>query len=586
MANIKAELDRIGTLLRSGRADEAEHASRRLLAKAPQDVNAVSLMGFTLLRAGKPAQAEYFVRRTLAALPDTPRSHVNLAKTLWLQAKTDEAARVLESASATFPADPEVGECLGELLLTRQQPAAALGVATAVLSARPDHPGALAVWAKAQQRLGNIEQALAALARAAAVRPGRVDLIESLAFMEQYNPAVTARSIFEAHHRWGKALCAIVPMLPQRPLSAPGAPLRVGVISPDFRRHAVASFTMAFVRHCPADIDLTCYSVVDVEDEVTAQFRSGRAAWRSVASLDDDALAARIAADRIDVLIDLAGHTNNDRLRLFAMRPAPVQVTYVGYAGTTGHPRIDARIVDEVSDPPGSEADNAETLIRIATPHHCYAPYEPPPPVASAPCLANGHVTFGCFGGVIKMNRPLLSLWSRLLAALPSARLLIKHGASTEPEAVETLRGRCVSAGIPADRLTIITAAATHTEHLRAYAHADIALDTYPFTGATTTCEALLMGLPVLTRPGPTHASRMAASMLTGLGHPEWIECTEDRYIARAVSLASDIPALARLREGLRAKLLASPLCDAPAHAKHFAAALREAVELVRRRTR
>jgi predicted O-linked N-acetylglucosamine transferase (SPINDLY family) len=304
-------------------------------------------------------------------------------------------------------------------------------------------------------------------------------------------------------------------------------------------------------------VEVTCYSLTAVEDEVTRRVRSLPVRWRSLAALSDAQAAAEIRADGIDILVDLAGHTAGNRLAIFAYKPAPVQVTWLGYPDTTGLSTMDFRITDAVADPAGAEALHTETLWRLPGGFLCYEPSADAPAVGGLPALERGFVTFGSFNAPAKLSPSCVRLWAALLGAVPGSRLLLKAGAFADGE----MRGRVVAAfaerGVGAEQILFRGYAESAAEHLAAYNEVDIALDTFPYNGTTTTCDALWMGAPVLTLCGRTHAARMGASLLTAVGMEGWVAETAADFVRIGQAWAADLAGLAAMRTGLRGRMAA-----------------------------
>jgi predicted O-linked N-acetylglucosamine transferase (SPINDLY family) len=307
---------------------------------------------------------------------------------------------------------------------------------------------------------------------------------------------------------------------------------------------------------------------------LTEMLRAEVANWRDIHPLSDDGFADQVAADGIDILIDLAGHSGNTRLAALARRLAPVQATWIGFPTTTGLPAIDYLIADARMVPPGSEREFTETVVRLPEVAWCYAPPIFAPAVAPPPARATGRLTFGSFNNPAKINRAVLETWAAILDRVPGAQLLIKFRHLDAGGAVEHLRATAAACGLGPDRL-LLEGKSPHPEALAAYARVDIALDPFPFNGGTTTCEALWMGVPVLTFPGSTMSGRMGASFVAAAGFPELVAHDRADLIERAVALADDLDRLAMLRDGLRARMAASPLCDGPRFTAGFEAALR-----------
>jgi predicted O-linked N-acetylglucosamine transferase (SPINDLY family) len=303
--------------------------------------------------------------------------------------------------------------------------------------------------------------------------------------------------------------------------------------------------------------------------------RSHCAVWRDIARTSDEAAETLIRTDQIDILIDLAGHTAGNRLALFARKPAPIQMTYLGYPDTTGLPAIDYRITDAVADPPDiADALHAETLLRLPPPFLCYQSPRHAPPVGELPAVAAGYVTFGSFNALPKIV-PAIPLWSRILREIPTSRLLLKNAGLKDAGTCARIQQKFAEHGITADRLDLLASVTTTREHLALYNRIDLALDTFPYHGTTTTCESLWMGVPTVTLAGAVHVSRVGVSILRAIGLPELVAETPEQFARIAVQLASDQPRLAAMRSSLRQQMTASPLMDAVGFARKIEEACR-----------
>jgi predicted O-linked N-acetylglucosamine transferase (SPINDLY family) len=340
----------------------------------------------------------------------------------------------------------------------------------------------------------------------------------------------------------------------------------------------VASFIEpVLAAHDRRDFELVAYSSGGQEDEVTQRLRGLCDVWRDISLVQDQNAADRIRADGIDVLVDLAGHTAGGRLLLFARKPAPVQVTWLGYPNTTGLDTMDYRLTDAVADPVGeTDRFHTETLVRLPAGFLCYAPSPESPEVADSPQLKAGHVTFGSFNDLAKVTPELVALWSEILRAQPGARLMLKAFGLSADSACHDVRQRFQGQGIAPERFDLCKPEFSAAGRLAKYQEIDIGLDTYPYNGATTACEALWMGVPVVTLAGATHASRTGASIVSGIGLSELVATTPAQYVEIALRLAADAEKRRTLRAGLRARMRASPLLDAPRFARGLETAYRE----------
>lgn len=391
----------------------------------------------------------------------------------------------------------------------------------------------------------------------------------------EYDPDASDGERLARAEEWGAWAMNIAggPRLrPTMPL-VQGRPLRIGYVSADFCQHTVGLFVKDIIgSHDRRNVIPYAYSVGKVSDWVTEAIRK-TCEFRDVAAFDDSLLAHQIRDDAIDVLVDLSGHTAGSRLAVFAHRPAPVQVSWLGYFATTGLSAIDAVLLDAWQAPPGIESQFVEPIIRLRGGRFCYTPVHfAPAQVAPPPAVAKGSITFGSFNNTGKLNDGVLSLWARVLAAVPDSRLILKWRTFQDPGMREALRGTFAKLGIAPDRIEL-RGASFHADLLKEYADVDIALDPFPFTGGLTSCEALWMGVPVVTWPQSRVVSRQTHAFLSAIGLCELSAKDADDYIRIAVGLAKGHKRLAALRSSLRDKMLASPLCDV----RRLAGALEEA---------
>ena len=359
---------------------------------------------------------------------------------------------------------------------------------------------------------------------------------------------------------------------------SPARPLNIGYVSPNFYAHPVATFVEpVLTAHDRSGFRVFCYSDVTYPDAVTQRLMGLCDTWRDIHRLSHDDAARLIRQDRIDILVDLAGHAGGTRLLMFARRAAPVQVTWLGYPDTTGLVEMDYRITDADADPEG-EADYqySEKLVRLACGFLCYAPHADSPLVGKSPMLESGRITFGSFNNLAKVTPDVIGLWSRILSALPNARLIMKAHALESGNARKTVRARFERHGIAEERVELHGAEISAQGHLARYGEVDIALDTFPYNGTTTTCEALWMGVPVVSLAGRTHASRVGASILARVGLEDLVASTPDEYLRKATALAADGPRLRELRAGMRNRMRGSVLLDARGFARNLEVAYRQ----------
>ena len=448
--------------------------------------------------------------------------------------------------------------------------------------------------ANCYNQLGRMTEAFAHYREALKLDPTLTDTESSIAACINYDPATTPQDVLEAHRDWARRFSA-TPATPTTPATFPTQglrphtwnndssaerPLRVGFVSADFRRHPVAALCAATLERLRAHgIETCCYYNFASADIVTARLRKAATRWHNIAGLPDEDVAARIESDRIDILVDLAGHTTHNRLGVFAIKPAPLQASWLGYFNSTGLDTIDYFLTDPHSSPPGQDAFFVEKLLRLPHTRFCFEPWEFTPEVNPLPALskgtgADGQITFGCLNNLSKLNSRVLSLWGRVLAAVPGARLLVQAQALNDAANRERFAGQAEDAGIARARLELRNFVSM-AQAAMSYHDIDIALDPFPFCGGMTSFDALWMGVPVVTLERPMLVSRQTLSMLHNLNYPEWIAQDEDHYVAIAAGLAYDRVRLASVRQELRARFAASPLMDYDAFARDLAAAFR-----------
>jgi predicted O-linked N-acetylglucosamine transferase (SPINDLY family) len=445
------------------------------------------------------------------------------------------------------------------------------------LELNPDYAVAHNNLGSTLREAGDVAAAIACFAEAERLLPRSVVACSNRLLAMHYDPRSTPELILAAHRDFDRRFGT--PALPPGPHdNQPDAErrIRVGYVSADLRAHPVGYFLLPVLpAHDRRRVEVVCYADSRTADALTQRLRTASDVWRVTAGLGHDDLARQVRDDRIDILVDLAGHTAKNRLPMFAQRPAPVQVTWAGYVGTTGMAAIDYLLSDERETPAGTDDRHVETVVRMPDGYVCYAPPDDAPAVAPLPAGRRGAVTFGCYNNLAKVGAGVLALWARILAALPDARLVLKTHALGDPDTAERYRGLAAAAGIAPQRL-LLQGASPHRELLAAYGAIDLALDPFPYSGGLTTLESLWMGVPVVTLGGDSFAARHSLSHLTTAGWPELIAGGADDYVDIAVGLARDLPRLARLRAELRPRLAASPLCDGPRFTRHLEAAYRD----------
>ena len=566
-------------LMDAGRLAEAGDSLRQALNLDPEHAEAWRSLGMTLQRAGWMEDAVTAFRRLLEVSPGHARGLNDLGGCLMALERQDQALAAFEEAIERHPNFPDAHGNLGALHLRGGRPVAARAASERTLELAPSEHRWMGNLAVALKDLGYFDEAETLFRRALAVRPDYAIGHGNLLFCLNYHPDRSAEAVFAEYQAWERAHAA--PKRPAEPIffandRDPNRRLRVGLVSPDFREHSARHFIEPLMAGFDRmTFEIVCYAEVALPDATTARFQGMADEWRSTVGLSDTALAEAIRADRIDVLIDLGGHTAASRLMVFAHKPAPVQIAHLlGHGYTSGLSAMDAFLADAELAPEGSDHLFAETVIRLPRIPLVYAPPEGMPKPGPTPALAKGHVTFGYFGRPERINDKVIAAWSRILGEVPGSRLMLNAKAFSEPAFKALMQQRFEAQGIGAERLGLVYTSPQPTTWA-AYGDVDIALDPWPHNAGTTTIEALWLGVPVLTIKDRPSVGRFGASILSAVGLTDWIAEDTDAYVARAVQAASDIPTLQALRESLRARFLASPLADAPDLGKHTADAIR-----------
>ncbi|OGI48464.1 MAG: hypothetical protein A2W42_01110 [Candidatus Muproteobacteria bacterium RIFCSPHIGHO2_01_60_12] len=541
------------------------------------DAEAWRMLGTVCGQLGDADGAIANLRHAVELNPDHAPAHVDLGAALLSADRLEEAAASFRHVIRLDPSDYESLARLGRMLHSLGNLEEAAACYRKVLQWQPQWSAMYDSLGGILRAQGLIDESIASHRRAIEIAPNDAWAHSNLLLATQYLAEPDAAQIFVEHRRWADRHEQTLPRREWNNARDPERRLRVGYVSADFRTHSVPFFFEPLLaNHDRSAIEPFCYAAVQNPDDVTARLQGLAGGWRSFIGLTGMQVAEMTRADGIDILVDLAGHTGNNALKVFTYKPAPIQVTWLGYPDTTGLSTMDYCLTDVLSDPPGRESFFTESLVRLPGCFLCYQPVAGAPDVAPPPALAKGYVTFGSFNHLPKLNTKVIALWAEVLHAVPGSRLFIKSLPLFDEATRERYYGLFDARGIGRDRVELTGHAATQTEHLDLYRRLDIALDTFPYNGTTTTCEALWMGVPVVTLAGERHSGRVGVSLLNAVGHPEWIAESPEQYIALAERLAADLPKLAALRAGLRAHLAASPLCDRKAFAAKVEAAYRE----------
>ncbi len=563
------------TLSALGRHDEAAAAWRDAVRHKPGFAQAHYNLGTALDALHRPEEAAAAYRAAIAADAALVEAHSNLGNILSAQGRLEEAVACFRRALARAPERPGLHYNLANALNDRGALDEAAAAYRAAIALKADHADARANLAIVLMNQGRIDEAEAEFRRALRIAPGDAGIRSNWLFCLNYRTDACAEDIFAAHRDWETHLAATPPAAHSNDRT-PARRLKIGYVSPDLRQHSVAYFIEPLLQaHDRQTVEVTCYADVARPDRITARLQALADRWVSTVGMSDDELDARIRADAIDILIDCAGHTAHNRLKVFARKPAPVRATWLGYPNSTGLSAIDYRIVDAETDPPGAaDALASERLVRLPG-FLCYGGADDAPEPAPPPCLTAGTVTFGSFNNPAKLSSPTLDAWAALLDRLPHARLLLKGKPFADEGTRARYRERLAVRGIAPARVELVGWTQGNVPHLELYARVDIALDPFPYNGTTTTCEALWMGVPVVALRGARHGGRVGASLLARIGAEDWIAETAEDYVECAARLAADPAQLKALRQTLRARVAGSPLCDRAAFARAMEAAYR-----------
>jgi len=579
-------------LLGFRRYAEAEALLRQAIRREPNNGPIHALLAEALGFLGRAEASEAHLREAIRLEPSDHHLLESLGDLLISTGRRAEGVEAFERAIELGERSAAVFTAIAEALQTHRLPMLSVDVAERGLKEHPWHPPLVSALAVVLSHCGRSDEAVTLLRQAATHHPDHALTLGGLAQTLNYPPGIDPLETAAAHRRYGELVQREHPPF-AHPRPGPDRAtkrLRVGFLSPDLHTHACSFFFEPLISSLDragsveggvdGGIDVCCYSLSDREDDRTAALKKLAQVWRQCAHCTPGVVAERIRSDNVDILIDLAGLTAGAMPAVMALRPAPVQMTYLGYPNTTGLTTVDYRIVDSLTDPRGGgEAEKyaVERLIRLDPCFLCYGGLKDVPPLPPSP---RGNTThFGSFNALQKVNAPLIDLWTRVVTAVPDSRLVMKYLALSDGPTRELVRSRFEAAGLASDRLTLLEPTRSYRDHLAAYAHVDIALDTYPYHGTTTTCEALWMGVPVVTlaESPDVHAARVGISLLTAVGLTDLIAPTRDEFVRIASSLAADTPRIRKLRSRLRDQMLASPLCDRAAFGLRFAAALRSA---------
>jgi protein O-GlcNAc transferase len=593
----------------AGRLADAETFYRRFLRAEPDHAYALSLMGAIAMQAGRADAAMTLLTQALALDPTLAGGYSNLGVLLSSIGRLDEAVLAYKRAIDLQPNSPDAYNNLGSVYLNQQRLgeaivayenalslkpdyaeawnglAASLEIAGHVeeataacqkaLALRPDYPEAYVNLGNCYRSEGRIDAALDCCARAVSLRPSASEMHSNFLFMLYFQTDQDPVRILSESRRWNDrhALPLRAQILPHENDRSSERRLRVGYVSPDFRRHVVGmNMVQVLEQHDRTEMEVFCYSNGFSVDDVTERCQRGTDHWRDIVGHSDEDVAKLVRCDKIDILVDLALHSAHNRLLLFARKPAPVQITYLGYPGTTGLETMDYRMSDPYLDEEGADGGGySEKTALLSRSYWCYVPLGQVPDVSPLPALSNGYVTLGCLNKFAKISEAVLDAWIDIMMAVSDSRLLLNAPAGARRESI---LDRFEKAGVRASRVSFVPLQ-VWDDYIRTWQEIDIALDPFPFNGGITSCDALWMGVPIVTLRGHTAVGRGGCTVLSNIGMPEMIAETTEAYVDKVSSLTLDLRNLASLRSNLRDRMKQSALCDAKGHVTDMEAVYR-----------
>ncbi len=558
-----------------GQLDEAVGAYRNALALKPDYTEALFNLGVALKALGHLDEAAECYRKALTLNPDSATAEYNLGNVLVAQERLDEAVEHYRKALALKPDFADAYFTLGNAFKKQGRLGEAIKSYQQATTLNPNHAEAYSNLGNALQSQGRMGEAIDCFRKALLILPDSSKIYDMLLFTLNFTGSSTPAGLLEIARHYGQLVSRAAGTAysswqcdrhPQR--------LRIGLVSGDLNNHPVGYFLESILGKLDRTrLELVAYPTQAKSDEISERLRPAFSAWTPLHGKSDEAAARQIHADGIHILIDLSGHTQHNRLPLFAWKSAPVQVSWLGYFATTGVAEIDYLLADEIGVPPAHRNQFTEKIWYLPNTRLCFTPPAEAPEVAPSPARLKGHITFGCFQVLAKIEDAALVAWCQILAAIPNARLRIQNPSLGDAATRKHFTARLLQHGIDSSRVDLL-GRVPRSEYLQAYADVDLLLDTFPFPGGTTTCEALWMGVPTLTLAGDTLLARQGASLLMAAGLADWIASSKEEYLAKAVAFAADLPKLAALRSALREQVRLSPLFDATLFARNFEDAL------------
>lgn len=574
MADVFPKIEQARQHVEAGRIEQARSVLDRALRQSPGHPDLCNAMSLVLQAGLRFDQALFFAQRAAEARPKDPGYRQNLANIFAQLGRAELAEREYRAALALNPAATGARLGLSHVLRLTYRFAESTAQLEEALRTTPGDVELYSALSPLLLKQARVEDAVAAAHRGLELDPRHHGCAAALAHCLNYFPGAEPAAVLDAHRAAGAGYSAQAKSryTSHNVTPDPDRRLRIGLLSGDLCRHAITFFLEPFIEHHDREsLEIACYSTCPHEDAVSASIKKRVGSWRSLAGAEPAAIASAIHNDRVDILIELFGHAAGHQIPVVVMKPAPIQVDFLGYPATTGIPEIEYRIVDSLTDPPGMDRFAGEQLIRLDPSFLCYSPL----PGAPSCARSGEQLTFGSFNSAPKLNMEVFKTWAAILSRVPESRLVLKCLEFNDPALAPEVIRRFAALGIDPARIECLRFTSTVTDHLAIYHNIDVALDPFPYNGTTTTFDALFMGVPVVSLQGERHVARVSSAILTTLGCPDLIAKSPDHYVDIAATLATDSARLRSYRETLRSRLHASPLADGPAFAARLSVALR-----------
>ena len=575
-SHLESQFNLALTQLERGDLTAAAAGFQKILQTKPAFIPAHEMLARCLMEQGLLTEARSCFQEIVRLDPQHSVAFCEIGNILQAQDKSAEAISAYEQALAITPDYAVAHNNLGNTLVKQGELHAAMARYQDAIRYNPDLGEAHVNLSWTYKEHGMIAADVACLQRFLERHPEECRAHSDMLFSMNYDPAYSPGQLYTAAQAWWQRHAPGARSSFTRPIRLAGQKLRIGFLSPDFREHPVGTFLLPLFKAIGAqEASLHCYAEMHDQqmDAVSNSLHSLATSWQSTVGLSALEAARRIQHDQIDILIDLAGHSANNRLDIMALQPAPRQVSWLGYVNTTGLPVIDYRLTDAVADPPGTEAYYSETLLRLPDAFFCYEPPGQVPEVGPLPALVNGRITFGSLNNPAKITEEVISLWAQVILQTPDSRLIMVGSPFADEFIKDRYLGQFSACGVSPERIELLPTLPMQ-DYLQLYNRIDIALDPFPHNGHTITCHTLWMGVPVITLAGNRYAARMGASVLTASGIPELIAHTSDQYLQIAADLSNNIDYLSTLRHTMRKRLLQSTMCDTSRFAKNFLQAM------------